>query len=315
MNYKILSIFSAYFLDLVLGDPQWQYHPIRLIGRLIGLLEKRLNTDNFNRRFSGVILVNLVIGITIFFIWGCLKLAEFIHPIFYYFTSVILIYFALSVKALDVEASKVKNAIMNENIPEARNKLSMLVGRDTNSLDRQEIIRASVETVAESITDGIVSPLCYVFLGGPILLWAYKAVNTLDSMVGYQSKRFIKFGWFSAKLDGLMNFIPARITLVLIAASSFCCAKDWFASLKWGSRYFFKGPKDNSLIPEAAMAGGLGIKLGGLNFYNGSPIFKPLVGDGSSPLDIEHIQQGINIAYICSLLAILSGIGLIWLLL
>lgn len=310
MNYKILTILCAYLLDLILGDPQWHWHPVRLVGRLIDWLEPRLNTDKFKRKFSGSLLVILTVGLTVFCIWAILKLTRFIHPIFYYILSTLFIYFAISVKALSLEADKVRVALMNKDIEGTRNNLSMIVGRDTDGLDEPEIIRATVETVAEGIMDGIVAPLFYCFLGGPVLMWAYKTINTLDSMVGYRSTRFVKFGWASARLDGLMNFIPARLTCFLVGFSSLCYRKNWLSSLKWGLRYFFQNTEFNSEMTEAAMAGALDVQLGGVNFYKTVPAFKPLIGNGLHPLDIKHIQESIKISYLCSVLVVLGGIYL-----
>ncbi|MDP3731455.1 MAG: adenosylcobinamide-phosphate synthase CbiB, partial [Candidatus Omnitrophota bacterium] len=245
----MFAIITAYILDLIVGDPQWYWHPVRIIGRIIDKLERKLNTDKFsvNKMFSGSVLVVLVIGLTVFSVWFTLKLAKLIHPFLYHALFVLLIYFALSVRSLGTEAKKVYIALKNNNVQNARNSLSMLVGRDTDKLNEPEIIRASVETVAESIMDGIIAPLFYAFIGGPVLAWAYKAINTLDSMVGYRSERFIKFGKPAAKLDGIVNFIPARITALLISASCFFCANGSFNSIKWGLKYFFRGQEFNSL--------------------------------------------------------------------
>lgn len=310
MDYKLLTIFIAYLLDLVIGDPLWPWHPVRFIGRLIKKLEQGLNKDRINKRFAGLILVILVVGFTVFSVWGILKLAKFIHPIIYYISLTLFIYFALSIKALGVEANKVYKALTNKDIKKARKNLSMIVARDTDRLTESEVVRATVETVAESIMDGIIAPLFYVFLGGPVLAWVYKAINTLDSMVGYRSERFIEFGRPAAKLDELANFIPARITCFFISVVSWFYRKDWLASIKWGQRYLFKGSENNSEATEAAMAGALGIQLGGLNFYNSIPVPKPFIGDNLYPLDMRHIKESIKISYFCSALVLISGIVL-----
>ncbi len=307
MSYELLIIPLAYLLDLVFGDPQWHWHPVRLIGRLIEKLEDKLNTQNMPKKFCGAVLVILVVGATTFCVWGALRLAKFIHPFFYYGASLLFIYFSLSIKSLAIEAGKVYKDLKSGDIQKARDDLSMIVGRDTKGLDEPEIIRASVETVAESTMDGIVAPLVYAFLGGPVFVWAYKAINTLDSMVGYRNERFIKFGRVSALLDGAMNFIPAKITCFLISISSFCYGKDWLNSLKQGSKYLFQGPKINSESTEAAMAGSLKIRLGGVNFYSSAPIYKPFIGEDFQPLAIEHIRESIRIAYISSALMLISG--------
>lgn len=310
MNSQISVIIMAYLLDLIIGDPQWNWHPVRLIGRFIGRLERRLNAGGINKNFSGTVLLVLVVAVTVFSVFGILKLAALIHPALYFAVSVILIYFSLSIKSLAIEAHKVYNALKNKDIREARNNLSMIVGRDTDKLEEPEIIRATVETVAESATDGIVAPLFFAFLGGPVLAWAYKAVNTLDSMVGHRNKRFIEFGRASAKLDGILNFIPAKITCVFISASSGFCGKNWSGSVKWWSRFLFKGLRDNSTSAEAAMAGALGVRLGGLNFYNSVPVPKELIGDGTYALEMKHIRESVRIVYLCSFLFLLIGIYL-----
>jgi len=311
MTYELLSILVAYILDLILGDPQWHWHPVRLIGRLIEALEVKLNTNKaYNKVFFGIILVITVVGTTAFCVWGILKLAKSIHQIFYFIISILSIYFALSIKALAVEVNKVRKALINKDIQEARKNLSMIVGRDTDRLSEKEIIRASVETVAEGIMDGMIAPLFYVFLGGPVLMWIYKAINTLDSMVGYRSERFIKFGKASAKLDEIMNFIPARITCFLISVSSWFYRKDGLSSLKWGLRDFFKGLEKNSQITESAMAGALGVQLGGVNYYPSITVSKPLIGDNLYSLDIKHIQESTKISYLCSILMMFAGISL-----
>lgn len=311
MNYQPLSILVAYSLDLILGDPQLSWHPVRLIGSFIERLEKTLNIESMHRKLAGLILVILVVGITVICVGSILKLAKLIHPIFYYLVSVLLIYFALSIKSLGKEAGKVYAALMEGNVTRARMSLSMIVARDTDKLNETEIIRATVETVAESIMDGIIAPLFYVFLGGPILAWTYKAINTLDSMVGYRSERFIDFGKASAKIDGIANFIPAKLTCLAIFLSSLCYKKYWKSCAKWALKYSFKGPQYNSEATEATMAGALGTQLGGLNFYNSVPLENALIGYNRHTLERKHIKESIKIAYISSLLFICIGIFLI----
>lgn len=312
MKEHLLTIFTAYLLDLIIGDPQWSWHPVRLMGRLIEKMEHKLNTDKINRVFSGLILVVLTVGITIFCIWLILKLAKAIQPILYHIICTVLIYFSLSIKSLAVEANKVYSALKNKNIPEARRNLSLIVGRDTDTLAESAIIRATVETVAESSMDGIIAPLFYACLAGPIGAWTYKAINTLDSMVGYKNERFREFGKVSAKLDGLANLIPAKITCFLISVSSLFFRKDWLNSVKWGLKYAFKGQEFNSTATEAAMAGALKIRLGGLNFYNSVPVNKPFIGDEIHPLAIKHIRDSIQIAYVSSALMLILETTLLY---
>lgn len=275
MNCELFIIPVAYVLDLLVGDPQTSWHPVRMIGRLIEVLEKGLNKPGHHRKFLGIALVVLVTAATAFGVWGILKLSAAIHLFMFYAISVLFIYFALSVKNLADEAAKIKRNLEDGDIQQARDNLSMIVGRDTKELDEPEIIRATVETVAESTMDGIVAPLFYAFLGGPVLVWIYKTVNTLDSMVGYKNERFKEFGWAAAKLDGLLNFIPAKITSLLINVAMLCCGKNWRNSIHWTGKFIFKGPEVNSDATEASMAGGLGIRLGGTNYYGSQAVHKP----------------------------------------
>ena len=306
MNYELFIIPAAYILDLLLGDPQTAWHPVRLIGRLIEGLERRLNKGR-NRKIAGIVLVISVTGTVMFGVWGILKLSAIVDQFLFYGVSVLLIYFALSVRNLADEAAKIKKDLECGDIGRARNDLAMIVGRDTDNLDEPEIIRATVETVAESTMDGIIAPLFYAFLGGPVLVWLYKAVNTLDSMVGYKSERFKEFGWASAKLDGLLNLIPAKITAFLISISIFLYRKDWVNSFHWAVKYIFRGSAFNSDIAEASMAGGLGIQLGGTNFYSSQMVHKPFLGNAFEPLNIKHIRQSTVIAYAASALMLIIG--------
>lgn len=308
MNYELLIIPFAYILDLVFGDPQWHWHPVRLIGRLIERLENKLNTERINKIFCGAILVILVAGLTVFSIAGILKLTRLIHPFLFYIFSALFIYFSLSIRSLAAEAVKIYKNLEFANIQKARNNLSMIVGRDTLGLNEEEVIRATVETVAESTMDGIIAPLFYAFLGGPVMAWAYKAINTLDSMVGYKNEEFKEFGYVSAKLDGLLNFIPSKITCFLISFSFFCLGKGWLNSLKEAKKFLLSGPQANSDSVEAAMAGGLGVRLGGTNFYNSVAVEKPLIGQAAEALNIKHIRQSVNIAYISSVLMLVLGV-------
>ena len=312
MNLEIFIIPAAYILDLLVGDPQWPAHPVRFIGRLIIKLEQKLNIGRANKRkLSGMILVVLVLLSVMFTVWGTLKLAAMIHSVLFYGVSILLVYFSFSVKALAIEANKIKKHLENGNISQAREGLALIVGRETKDLDEPEIIRATVETVAESTMDSIVAPLFYAFLGGPILAWLYKAVNTLDSMVGHKNERFREFGWASAKLDGLLNFIPAKITSFLICVSMFFCGENGLNALKWTLRYLFRGPGVNSDAAEAAMAGGLGVQLGGTNFYDSIAVQKPFIADALEPLSVQHIRESVRVMYIASVLFLIAGLVIV----
>ncbi len=296
-----ISVLLAYILDLVFGDPPWLPHPVRGIGWLAKRLEKPLRQAVKGQRLAGLVFAVVVIGTA----WGA---AFIITQQIGFAASVFFIYTSLAIKDLRLEAMRVYRAIEKTDIDLARRDLSMIVGRDTASLDEKEIVRAVVETVSENIVDGIISPLFYAFLGGAPLALAYKAVNTLDSMVGYKNERYMNFGWASAKLDDIANFIPARISAVILPLAAWLAGLDGAASFRMALRDGLKNPSPNSGIPEAAMAGALGVRLGGMNFYNSAAAAKPLIGEDKNVLTLAHIKESIKIAYISSGLFVITGI-------
>lgn len=312
MEHRLVVILLAYLLDLAFGDPAWSWHPVRLMGRLITGLESRLNRDTVNRRRAGVLLVVLVVSAAVASVWLILRLSMAIHPAAHLAVSALFVYFTISVKDLSLHAGRVSQALLRKDLKQARQDLSMIAGRDTRDLSEQEVVRATVETVGESIMDGIVSPLFYAFLGGPVLAWAYKAINTLDSMVGYNNQKFKDFGRASAGLDGWANFIPAKLTSALIFICGLGCGRGWRSPARWLAKYLLKGPKYNSQSTEAVMAGVLGVRLGGLNFYDSVPVQKDFIGDGLIPLETRHIKESIKIAYASSSLFVGMGLLLTW---
>ncbi|MBI5874590.1 MAG: cobalamin biosynthesis protein CobD, partial [Deltaproteobacteria bacterium] len=217
-------IFFAYLLDLMLGDPRWLPHPVRWIGASITFFESKIRLfakAPAVEKLGGVFLFILAVGTTYAFTQFILYFTYRLSPIAHSLLSIFLAYTTLSIKSLHQEAWSVTHAMKNISIDEARNRLANIVGRDTRNLSEEEIYRAVVETVAENTSDGIVAPLFYLAIGGPALALAYKAVNTLDSMVGYKNERYKNFGWFSARMDDVANFIPARITAVLMVIACF----------------------------------------------------------------------------------------------
>jgi adenosylcobinamide-phosphate synthase len=201
-------------------------------------------------------------------------------------------------------------ALERGDIVKARRNLSRIVSRETQGLGPHEIIRATVESIAENIVDGIISPLFYAFLGGAPLALGYKAVNTLDSMVGYKDDRYRYFGWASARLDDLANFIPARISVVILSLASLILGKRGSCAFKIAIRDGGKNPSPNSGIPQAAMAGALEIQLGGLNIYKGKRVLKPKLGQDIQPLSLIHIKEALKIAYLSSFLMVSFGLAL-----
>ncbi len=312
MIESIVIIILAYSLDLLLGDPRWLPHPVKGIGYLVRKLDMPLRKAIRNKRVAGSIFAIIIIGMVYLASFAAIRTATYFNRYLGFVLSTLFIYTALAIKDLKVESMRVYRALEKDRIDLARRSLSLIVGRDTERLDDKGIIRATVETVAENIVDGIISPIFYALLGGAPLALAYKAVSTLDSMVGYKNDSYKDFGWFSARIDDWANFIPARITYLLLPlASCFAgyAAKD---SFKVALRDGRKNPSPNSGIAEAAMAGALGVRLGGLNHYNSTAVMKPLIGDGKNSLSPVQIKESIRVAYVSALLSVILAVSIIY---
>lgn len=307
-----LSILLAYSLDILLGDPHWLPHPVRGMGKLINYLEKKLRKSIPAEMWSGAILAIVVVGLVYLGTFFTVRIAEHINKWAGFAVSTLLIFTALSTKSLGKEAKSVYQSLKTGNIKDARKKLSLIVGRDTETLNEDEIIRATVETVAESSVDGIISPLFYAALGGAPIALAYKAISTLDSMVGYKNERYIYFGWFSARLDDVANYIPARISALLIPIASLILKKRtlnaWHAVLRDGK----KSPSPNAGLSEAGFAGALGIQLGGAISYQGKRYYKPLIGRKLKEKEQEDIPHAIHLMYVLSLVALIVEVAILW---
>lgn len=306
-NSMAFQIVIACFLDLILGDPYWLPHPVKGIGRIIQYCEALLRRINISERFLGIILTSSVVSCTYFITLQFVNLSLNIGKVSQIIINVVLIYLALSIRSLIREAKIIIRALERDDLIQARKRLSNLVGRDTDKLKRDEIERACIESLAENLVDGILSPMFYAFIGGPPLAWAYKAINTLDSMVGYKNKRYLKFGWASARLDDMANFIPARIAILLIPISALICALRPYKALKIAFRDGHKHPSPNSGIPEAAFAGALNVQLGGPSSHQAIVSNKPLLGDPGEPISIENIKKAIHMVYATSFLAVACG--------
>ncbi|SHJ84374.1 adenosylcobinamide-phosphate synthase CbiB [Paramaledivibacter caminithermalis] len=300
-------IIIGYVLDLIFGDPYWIPHPIIFIGKGIskfeGLLRKIFKEDE-SLRLGGIVLA---VGIVISTYFITFSLLAFIKTLNFGLSKAVeafMIFQILATKSLAKESIKVYYPLKERNLSDARKLLSYIVGRDTTNLEQNEITRATVETIAENISDGIIAPLLYTFIGGAPLGMAYKAINTLDSMVGYKNDKYRYFGWASAKIDDVANFIPARLTGVLIIAASLFLGYDTKNSLKIFLRDRKNHSSPNAGYPEAAVAGALNIQLGGTNIYFGKPVFKPTIGDKLRNIEIEDIKKTISIMYMTSFLGV-----------
>jgi len=304
-------VVASYITDLIFGDPQWFPHPVRGIGKLISFFDKRLRRGLGRNieRILGALTVLIVVGISGIFAYLFIALAKSTHPLLGKIAWVFLGYTTLATKDLIVHGRAVWKEVVKDNIEGARNKLSFMVGRDTHFLPKEKIITATVESVAESINDGIIAPLFYLFIGGPVLAVIYKTVNTLDSMIGHNDEEYRDFGWFSAKADDIFNFIPARISGLLIVAAAFLSGKDAKSSFRIMLRDKDKHASPNSAVSESAMAGALGIRLGGLSSYEGKIYERSYMGDMKREINERLIMGAIKISIISSLLMV--GIGVL----
>ena len=306
------DLMIAYSLDILIGDPIWFPHPVRAIGRGITALERYLRQTALPLRLAGAILTITIVGLTYGLVWLICYMAGIFHPYFGKVIAVLLIFMSLSVRSLAQAAKKVYFPLKADNINQARRQLGQIVSRETATLDRDSVIRGTVETVAENTVDGIISSLFYAIIGGAPLAWAYKAINTLDSMVGYKDERYLKFGWFSARLDDLANFIPARLSGVIIPLAALLTGKDGRRSLETVLKDKRKAASPNAGFPEAAFAGALGIQLGGQNIYHGRVSSRPLIGKPIRPKEPEDIKQAIYLMYAASFVALMGGMLIAW---
>lgn len=314
ITYHITAMAAGFLLDFLLGDPYWLPHPIRAIGSLIGWLEHKWNHPEEKNSRKGTVMVLLVlavIGSVTFLLWAG---AYRVHPLLGVMVESIMTYQILATKCLKTESMKVYDALQKQDLEAARKAVSMIVGRDTQSLDENGIAKAAIETVAENTSDGVIAPMLYTAIGGPVLGFLYKAVNTMDSMVGYKSERYLYFGRTAARLDDAVNYMPARISAVLMIAACLLSGSDYNAKKAWRiyrrDRYQHASP--NSAQTEAVCAGALGIRLAGSASYFGKLVEKPYIGDAERAVETEDIKRANHLLYLTawiSELLCLLGLG------
>ena len=284
MRFWIAALMAGYLLDLLLGDPEWLYHPVRLIGKYISFAEKHLRKRGGNLRISAVVLTVSTVLITMAAAFLILRGLGLLGRIPLFVGMTLMNWMGISVKCMAKEARDVGKAL-EKGLPEARKQVARIVGRDTQNLGEEEIVKATVETVAENTTDGVISPMFYALIGGPVLLWGFKAANTLDSMVGYRDEKYRDIGWSSARLDDVLNYLPARLTALLMVRRDH--ANHLSPNCAWS---------------EAAAAGALHIQLGGTHDYFGKPVEKPTIGDPDRPAEREDILRSNRLLYVTSAL-------------
>lgn len=302
----------AYLADLAVGDPRWLPHPTRWIGRWIGRVERifydKAASPDLQRLAGGAFWLIVVAGV-FFGAMSLMELAAYFDLIVAQAVAVWLAYTTLATRSLHRESSHVIAALRDGDLVLARERLAMIVSRDTGELEERDILRAVIETVAENISDGIVAPLVFLALGGPVAALLYKAVNTMDSMVGYDNEQYRYFGWCAARVDDLVNWVPARMSGLLLVVAAACLKLDWRNGWRMMRRDAGKMKSPNAGYPEAAAAGALGVQLGGRNVYFGQVVEKPTLGEAGAPMTVDTYRLMIRLMYLTSLLAFALVLG------
>ena len=302
LPYQILI---AILVDQLLGDPRWLPHPVRIMGAACGGLE-RMSRSVLPPFAAGLCTVALVLGLTAGTTWGVIAGANLIHPWLGNAASILLLYTTIAPRDLVSHSRQVYAPLAAGDLVEARNRVGMIVGRDTANLDEAGVARAAVESVAESMVDGVTAPLFFAVLGGPMGAMLYKAVNTMDSMFGYKNERYRQFGWGAARLDDLANFIPARLTSLMIPAAAFLLRLDPKGALFILLRDRSRHASPNSGHTEAAVAGALGVQLGGPNLYFGKMVEKPTIGDPTRTIVPQDILRANRLMLLSSAITLVG---------
>ena len=300
MKLSLLALVLGFILDLIIGDPHGLYHPIRLVGNLIGLLEKHMNkkSDSPDRQMvmgwlMALIVITLSSGIPLLL----LLLAYRIHPVCGLVLETVMCWQLLATKSLKDESMKVYRKLKKHDLQGSRHAVSMIVGRDTEVLDETGVTKAAVETVAENTSDGVIAPMFYMAIGGAFLGWMYKSVNTMDSMVAYKNDRYLYFGRIPAYLDDIANYIPARLAGLLMVLASFLVRLDGTHAFAIFKRDRYNHASPNSAQTEAVMAGALNVQLAGDAWYFGELHKKKTIGDDIRPVEAEDIVRANKLLY------------------
>ncbi|MCM1046041.1 MAG: adenosylcobinamide-phosphate synthase CbiB [Candidatus Gastranaerophilales bacterium] len=314
MRERILVICAGCALDLILGDPHFLWHPVRGIGKIIEWAERGLRglfrirpereADIGKKKAAGLLLVLVVLAVTLAAVFGALTLAGWVHPALRIVLESVICYQMLAMKSLKTESMKVYHALKSGDVEAARKAVSMIVGRDTERLTAEGITKAAVETVAENTSDGVVAPLLFLFVFGVYGGVAYKAVNTMDSMVGYRNDKYLYLGRSAARLDDICNFIPARISALGMIFAAFLLRLDGRGAIRIFKRDRYCHASPNSAQTEAVCAGALGVELAGDAWYFGVLHKKPAIGDAVRDVEAEDIVRANRLLYATS--------GMVW---
>lgn len=321
MCYHIFAFIAGFVLDLLIGDPHFIPHPVRLIGSLISFCDKRLNCDagynisekklNLIKYKRGMLLAFTVIFATFAMSVIIIVAAYSINLYAGVIAEAVMTWQILATKCLRVESMRVYDALRTDGVDAGRRAVSMIVGRDTSVLDAAGVTRAAVETIAENTSDGVIAPMLYTAIGGPVLGFVYKAVNTMDSMLGYKNDKYMYFGRFAARLDDVVNFIPARISAYLMIAAAFIGGRqfDGKNAYRIFKRDRFNHASPNSAQTESVCAGALRVQLAGDAVYFGKLVKKKYIGDGQREIEYEDIKRANRLMYITAFLCELLSVA------
>lgn len=321
MCYHIFAFIAGFLLDLLIGDPHFIPHPVRLIGSLISFLDKRLNCDakynisekklNLIKYIRGMLLVFAVIFATFTMSVIIIVAAYSINLYAGVIAEAVMTWQILATKCLRVESMRVYDALRTDGVDAGRRAVSMIVGRDTSVLDAAGVTRAAVETIAENTSDGVIAPMLYTAIGGPVLGFVYKAVNTMDSMIGYKNDKYMYFGRFAARLDDVVNFIPARISAYMMIVAAFIGGRqfDGQNAYRIFKRDRFNHASPNSAQTESVCAGALRVQLAGDAVYFGKLVKKKYIGDGLREIEYEDIKRANRLMYITAFLCELISVA------
>ena len=307
----MIKIIIALVIDYILGDPYNYPHPVKYIGKLISFFDKNMRivfkTPKM-LKFAGFLTVIITVSVSFFTAYFIIYSLKRINPILGYIAEIIIMWNCIALRCLDTEVMKIYNSLKERDIEKARKQISYLVSRDTESLDEKGIVKATFETATENITDGIISPILYIIIGGAPLGIAYKAINTIDSMIGYKNEKYADFGFFGAKLDDVVNFIPARLTGFAMVIFAFITGKDYKNGYRIMIRDHNKSKSPNAGWTESVVAGVLGIELSGPTVYFGKVVHKDTIGDNVNEINYEHIKTTTDFMYGATLVVLFMGV-------
>ena len=306
---SLAACIGGFCLDFLFGDPVWLYHPVRIMGNLILLLEKAVRKISRNSK-SGLLIGGAVLWVMVVILftgipYGLLEIVKRENEIAAFFLEMFWCYQLLAAKSLKTESMKVYKKLKESDLEGARKAVSMIVGRDTANLDCEGVTKATVETIAENTSDGVIAPLFYMLIGGAPLGMLYKAINTMDSMLGYKDEKYLYIGRIAAKMDDVVNYIPARISAIMMVLASFLCGLDWKNGWKIFLRDRYNHSSPNSAQTEAVCAGALDIQLAGDAWYFGKLYKKPYIGEPIRSIRIEDICQTNRLMYVTAIVTMI----------